>query len=271
MNKITDDGVHFKSHLDGSMHFFTPEVSMEVQQKLGSDIIMAFDYCPPGDCSKKELERASDLTHQWTRRAYDYLKTNDNMYNHQQTLFPIIQGGVDKNERLKCIDQMLPFVDGGIAIGGLSVGEKKEPMFDTVQLLGESIPEKYACYLMGVGKPTDIVKSVLRGVDMFDCVLPSRNARNGQIFTSNGAINILNNQYKHDTSAIDKNSRIEFANEYSKSYLRYLFQINEILGIRIATLINIAYYSDLMKQIRFEINNDTFVKWSKNYLDQHTG
>ena len=271
MNKITDDGVHFKSHLDGSMHFFTPEVSMEVQQKLGSDIIMAFDYCPPGDCSKKELERASDLTHQWTKRAYDYLKTHDNLYDHQQTLFPIIQGGVDKNERLKCIDQMLPFVDGGIAIGGLSVGEKKEPMFDTVQLLGESIPEKYACYLMGVGKPTDIVKSVLRGVDMFDCVLPSRNARNGQIFTSNGAINILNNQYKHDTSAIDENSRIEFAKEYSKSYLRYLFQINEILGIRIATLINIAYYSDLMKQIRFEINNDTFVKWSKNYLEQHTG
>ena len=159
MNKITDDGVHFKSHLDGSMHFFTPEVSMEVQQKLGSDIIMAFDYCPPGDCSKKELERASDLTHQWTKRAYDYLKTHENLYNHQQTLFPIIQGGIDKNERLKCVDQMLSFVDCGIAIGGLSVGEKKEPMFNTVQLLGESIPEEYARYLMGVGKPTDIVKS----------------------------------------------------------------------------------------------------------------
>ncbi len=269
MNKITDNGVHFKSHLDGSMHLFTPEISMEVQQKLGSDIIMAFDYCPPADCTKTELKRASKLTHDWTKKAYDYLDTHKPLYNHGQVLFPIIQGGVDKDERTKCLEQMLPFANCGIAIGGLSVGEKKEPMFDTVHLLGEAIPKNHPRYLMGVGKPTDIVKSVLRGIDMFDCVLPTRNARNGQLFTSEGIINIINSKYKHDISPIDENSNIAFAKEYSKSYLRYLFQINEILGIRIATLINIAYYFDLMNQIKFEINNHTFVKWSEDYLKKY--
>ena len=269
LNKISDEGVTFQSHFDGSSHFLTPEISMEIQRSLGSDIIMAFDYCPPANCTKRELKRASELTHDWTKRAYDYLDTHKPLYNHTQILFPIIQGGIDKDERLKCLEQMLPFANSGIAIGGLSVGEKKEPMFNTVHLLGEAIPENHPRYLMGVGKPTDIVKSVLRGIDMFDCVLPTRNARNGQLFTSEGIINIINNKYKHDISPIDENSNITFAKEYSKSYLRYLFQINEILGMRIATLINIAYYFDLMNQIKFEINNHTFVKWSEDYLEKY--
>lgn len=269
MNKITDNGVDFKSHLDGSMHFFTPETSMEVQRKLGSDIIMAFDYCPSADCSKKELKRASRLTKDWTKRAYEYMNDQSPLYGHSQTLFPIIQGGIDKEERLKCLDQMLPFATCGIAIGGLSVGEKKDPMFDIVNLLGTHMPKDQPRYLMGVGKPTDLVKSILSGIDMFDCVLPTRNARNGQIFTHEGSINILNSQYKDDTSPIDKKSSIVFAQEHSKSYLRHLFKVNEMFGIRIATLMNIAYYFDLITEIKSEINNNSFVKWSEDYLKRY--
>ena len=269
MNKITDNGVDFKSHLDGSMHFFTPETSMEVQRKLGSDIIMAFDYCPSADCSKKELKRASRLTKDWTKRAYEYMNDQSPLYGHSQTLFPIIQGGIDKEERLKCLDQMLPFATCGMAIGGLSVGEKKDPMFDIVNVLGTYMPKEQPRYLMGVGKPTDLVKSILSGIDMFDCVLPTRNARNGQIFTHEGSINILNSQYKDDTSPIDKKSSIVFAQEHSKSYLRHLFKINEMFGIRIATLMNIAYYFDLIAEIKFEINNNSFVKWSEDYLKRY--
>ena len=269
MNKITDNGVDFRSHLDGSMHFFTPETSMEVQRKLGSDIIMAFDYCPSADCSKKELKRASRLTKDWTKRAYEYMNDQSPLYGHSQTLFPIIQGGIDKEERLKCLDQMLPFATCGMAIGGLSVGEKKDPMFDIVNVLGTHMPKEQPRYLMGVGKPTDLVKSILSGIDMFDCVLPTRNARNGQIFTHEGSVNILNSQYKDDTSPIDKKSSIVFAQEHSKSYLRHLFKINEMFGIRIATLMNIAYYFDLITEIKFEINNNSFVKWSEDYLKRY--
>ena len=164
---------------------------------------------------------------------------------------------------------MLPFSTCGLAIGGLSVGEKKDPMFDIVNTLGKYMPKEQPRYLMGVGKPTDIVKSILSGVDMFDCVLPTRNARNGQIFTNEGPINILNSKYKDDTSRIDAKSSILFAQEYSKSYLRHLFKVNEMLGIRIATLTNIAYYFDLIDEIKFEINNNSFVKWSEDYLKRY--
>ena len=269
MNKITNDGVNFRSHLDGSEHFFTPEKSMEVQRQLGSDIIMAFDYCPPADCSSQELKRASHLTEKWTRKAYEYLSDKNSIYEHNQTLFPIIQGGIDHEERLKCLKQMIPFSKCGIAIGGLSVGEKKEPMLDIVELLGKEMPKDQPRYLMGVGKPTDLVKAILRGVDMFDCVLPARNARNGQIFTHDGVINIMNSNYAHDTSPIDKNSSIKYAKTFSKSYLRHLFKVNEMFGLRIATLTNIAYYMDLINEIKNEINNNTFVKWSNKYLKKH--
>ena len=269
MNEITDDGVNFRSHLDGSEHLFTPEKSMEVQRKLGSDIIMAFDYCPPADCSSRELKRASFLTEKWTRLAYEYLSDKEGIYGHEQTLFPIIQGGINPDERIKCLEQMLPFAECGIAIGGLSVGEKKEPMLDIVELLGSKMPKDQPRYLMGVGKPTDLVKAILRGVDMFDCVLPARNARNGQIFTHEGVINIMNSNYTNDTSPIDKYSSIEFAQIFSKSYLRHLFKVNEMFGLRIATLTNIAYYLDLMHEIKNEINNNTFVKWSDKYLKKY--
>ena len=269
MNKITEKGVNFRSHLDGSEHFFTPEKSMEVQRQLGSDIIMAFDYCPPADCSNKELKRASRLTEDWTRKAFQYIENNPNIYGHSQTLFPIIQGGIDKSERIKCLEQMLPFAKCGIAIGGLSVGEKKEPMLDIVELLGKKMPSEQPRYLMGVGKPTDLVKAILRGIDMFDCVLPARNARNGQIFTNDGVINIMNSKYKHDLTPIDSNSSIEFAKQFSKSYLRHLFKVNEMFGLRIATLTNIAYYFDLINEIKNEINNNTFVKWSEKYLKKN--
>ena len=269
MNEITDTGVNFRSHLDGSEHFFTPEKSMEVQRQLGSDIIMAFDYCPPADCSKKELKRASTLTEKWTRQAFEYLQDKSSVYGHNQTLFPIVQGGIDPDERIKCLNQMMPYATCGIAIGGLSVGEKKEPMLDIVELLGNNMPKNQPRYLMGVGKPTDLVKAILRGVDMFDCVLPARNARNGQIFTHQGVINIMNSAFTNDTTPVDEHSSIEFARIFSKSYLRHLFKVNEMFGLRIATLTNIAYYLDLIHEIKNEINNNTFVKWSDKYLKKY--
>ena len=268
MNEITSKGVKFKSHLDGSEHFLTPTKSMEIQRYLGADIIMAFDYCPPGDCSKSELLRASDLTNIWTKEAFEYLQKNQSIYGHNQTMFPIIQGGTSIEERKKCLEQMIPFATCGIAIGGLSVGEKKDPMLEVVEFLGKEMPKDQPRYLMGVGKPTDLVKSILRGVDMFDCVLPARNARNGQIFTHDGVINILNSQFSNDTSPIDSKSSIKFAKDFSKSYLRHLFKVNEMFGIRIATLTNIAYYFDLISEIKNEINNNSFVKWSSNYLNK---
>ena len=268
LNKIEKAGVTFQSHIDGSKHFFSPIASMEVQRILGSDIIMAFDYCPPANCSLKELRLASSYTEQWTKEAFSYLKSSNSLYEHQQIMFPIIQGGINLEERSKCLDQMLPYAECGLAIGGLSVGEKKEPMLDIVEFLGNEMPKNQPRYLMGVGKPTDLVKAILRGIDMFDCVLPARNARNGQIFTHDETINIHNSKYKNDHQPIDMKSNISFAKNFSKAYLRHLFKVNEMFGYRIATLINISYYFDLIEEIKSQIKENTFLNWSKEYLNK---
>ena len=188
LNKISDEGVEFQSHLDGSYHSITPEVSMEIQRALGSDIIMAFDHCPPGKASNKEVIEAVDRTNKWFKRCKKYLQNNPSYYGHSQTLFPIIQGGVNHKLRKISIDGLAEHADFGIAIGGLAVGEEKNAMFDTIEYCDSLLPKDRPRYLMGVGRPTDIVKSIRSGVDMFDCVMPTRNGRNGQIFTSNGTI-----------------------------------------------------------------------------------
>ncbi len=266
LNKISDEGVEFQSHLDGSYHSITPEVSMEIQRTLGSDIIMAFDHCPHGKASKKEVIEAVDRTNKWFKRCKKYLQNNPSYYGHSQTLFPIIQGGVNHELRGISIDVLAEHADFGIAIGGLAVGEEKNAMFETIDYCDSLLPKDRPRYLMGVGRPTDIVKSIRLGIDMFDCVMPTRNGRNGQIFTSNGTINITNEKYKNDHSLIDENSNHAFGRMFTKSYVRHLFNVKEILGLRIASTLNISFYISLIKNIQELIRSGEFDEWSKSWL-----
>jgi len=268
LNNITDNGVEFQSHLDGSRHLFTPEFSMEVQRNLGADIIMAFDECPPGDSEQGKILKAVDRTTKWMIRCSDWLKENPELYNYKQTIFPIVQGAVNHELRKKSIEELIPFSTCGMAIGGLAVGEEKNAMIDTVDYCNTILPKDQPRYLMGVGKPSDLIHAVRYGVDMFDCVIPTRNGRNGHIFTSNGVINIKNEKYKNDFSPIDVNSSHEWGKIFSKSYVRHLFNINEILGLRIASTLNLGYYLNLMKTIRLEIQAGTFSQWSVQMLNQ---
>ena len=241
---------------------------MKIQRNLGADIIMAFDECPPADSDLNTLQNAVDRTSNWMRRCVKWLQNNPSLYSYGQTIFPIIQGGINKSLRKQSIDELLPYAECGIAIGGLAVGEEKRAMMDTIEYCTEFLPSSQPRYLMGVGKPTDIIKAVRRGVDMFDCVMPTRNGRNGHIFTSNGVINIRNQKYKEDFSELDSNSSHKWGKQFSKAYVRHLFNINEVLGIRIASTLNLAYYQNLMLSIRKEINNSTFSDWSQTNLKE---
>ena len=266
LNKITDDGVEFQSHLDGSRHMFTPEFSMKIQRNLGADIIMAFDECPPGDADDKTIRDAVDRTTRWMKRCTKWLKENPIFYDYEQTVFPIIQGTVNHELRAKSAEELIPFSTCGMAIGGLAVGEEKNAMFDTVEFCDTVLPKDQPRYLMGVGKPSDLVQAVRCGVDMFDCVMPTRNGRNGHIFTSEGVINIKNEKHKKDLSSVDPNSSHTWGRTFSKSYLRHLFNINEVLGLRIASTLNLSYYLDLMAAVRKKITDGNFDSWSKSLL-----
>ena len=266
LNQITDDGVEFQSHLDGSRHMFTPEFSMEIQRNLGADIIMAFDECPPGDSDDKTIRDAVDRTTLWMKRCTEWLKENPIFYDYEQTVFPIIQGTVNHELREKSAEELIPFSTCGMAIGGLAVGEEKNAMFDTVEFCDTVLPKNQPRYLMGVGKPSDLVQAVRCGVDMFDCVMPTRNGRNGHIFTSEGVINIKNERHKKDLSSVDPNSSHTWGHTFSKSYLRHLFNINEVLGLRIASTLNLSYYLDLMAAMRKKITDGNFDSWSKSLL-----
>ena len=266
LNTISDDGVEFQSHLDGSRHTFTPEFSMEIQRKLGADIIMAFDECPPGDADEKTIKNAVERTTQWMRRSNNWLKENPELYNYGQTVFPIIQGAGDHSLRQLSAEQLIPYSTCGMAIGGLAVGEEKNVMLDTVEFCHELLPKDQPRYLMGVGKPSDLVQAVQRGVDMFDCVMPTRNGRNGHIFTSKGVINIKNEKHKDDFSPLDPHSSHPWGQSFSKSYVRHLFNINEILGLRIASTLNLVYYLDLMSTMHEEIKGNNFERWSRSIL-----
>ena len=268
LNKISDDGVEFQSHLDGSRHMFTPEFSMEIQRNIGADIIMAFDECPPGDSEKKIVEKAVERTTKWIERCHRWLKKNQELYNYKQVLFPIVQGSINHRLRKKSIEELIPFSTCGIALGGLAVGEEKNAMLDTIQYCTELLPKDQPRYLMGVGKPSDLLHAIRNGIDMFDCVLPTRNGRNGHIFTSNGVINIKNEKYKHDFSSVDESSSHPWGAKFSKSYVRHLFNINEILGLRIASTLNLAYYLNLMRDAREKISEGSFNTWSNSLLRQ---
>ncbi len=267
LNKITDDGVEFQSHLDGSKHFLTPEKSMEIQRNLGADIIMAFDECPPGNADIVTIEKAVKRTKIWIDKCQQYLRENSPVYNWEQTMFPIVQGGVFPELRRRSAEDMIPYTKCGIAIGGLAVGEEKSAMFDMIELMNELLPKDQPRYLMGVGTPTDLIHAVRRGVDMFDCVIPTRNGRNGQLFTSFGRINIRNEKCKFDFKPIDENCNCETCSNFTIAYIRHLFNINEVLGMRLATIHNLHYFLNLMELMRFHINKGDFQSWSQNYLN----
>lgn len=266
LRTITDDGVVFKSTLNGTEHEMTPEKAMRIQRMLGSDIIMSLDVCPPGDAPGDEVAGAVRRTTAWANRCYDYLRETPGFYGKEDTFFPILQGGIHQDLRRRSAEDLLPLSHIGIAIGGLAVGEEKSAMFDTVSLMDHLLPRERIRYLMGVGKPQDIVRAVRLGMDMFDCVIPTRNARNGQLFTWNGPLNVLNEKHKSDFSPVDENCPCYTCTTFSRAYLRHLFNLNEILGLHLASLHNVAFYLGLMRRIRREIEGGTFLSWSRKFL-----
>jgi len=270
LNKISNEGVEFKSHLDGSSHFLTPEKSMEIQQNLGADIIMAFDECPPSDADLTTIQNAINRTNIWIDRCKRYIKDNPSVYNWEQTMFPIVQGGVLSKLRKQSAEDMIPYAQCGMAIGGLAVGEEKSAMFEMIELMDELLPRDQPRYLMGVGTPSDLIQAVSRGVDMFDCVMPTRNARNGQFFTSFGKVNIRNEKHKFDFNPIDGNCTCETCSNFTRAYLRHLFNMNEVLGLRLATIHNLHYYLNLMELMQEHIQKGDFQNWSQNYLNNLT-
>ena len=260
LNKITDDGVEFKSHLDGSKHFFSPEKSMEIQNKLGSDIIMAFDECSNYGVTYEYAREALERTEKWLDRCIAYHK------NDKQMLFPIVQGNFFTDLRLKALDKVKGVADVGFSIGGLSVGEPKELMYKIMDDMAPNYPEDKARYLMGVGSPDCLVEGVIRGIDMFDCVLPTRIARNGTAFTSTGKIVIKNGAYKEKFEPLDKECDCYCCKNFTKAYLRHLFNVDEILGAQLLSIHNLRYLTNLMEQIKQAIREDRLLEFRDEYF-----
>ena len=268
--KIEERGVTFKSHIDGSTHIFTPENVIEIQKKIGADIIMAFDECTPYPCDYNYAEKSMNLTHRWLDRCIKQFLNTSNHYDYNQTLFPIVQGSVYKDLRVKSANYIAKKDLLGNAIGGLSVGEPAEEMYKMVESVCSILPKNKPRYLMGVGNPINLLENISLGVDMFDCVMPTRNGRNGMLFTWDGIINIKNNKWINNFDPIDQNSDIFVDKIYSKAYLRHLFNVNEILAKQIASIHNLAFYVNLMKKAREKIILGEFASW-KNQLVKKLG
>ena len=268
LNKITEDGVTFKSHLDGSKHHFSPERSIEVQHALGADIIMAFDQCPPYPSTRDLTAQATDRTHRWAQRCSDYHGQAGDP--NAQSLFGICQGGVYEDLRVASAQEIASLDFPGIAVGGVSVGEPTEMMRAAVEWSVPHLPSDRPRYLMGVGTPVDLVESVARGIDLFDCVLPTRLGRNGSIYTSIGRVNIKGSRYAEDAGPVDPHCDCAVCRRYSAAYLRHLYKCNEILGCRLATYHNLAYYGNLMRSIRNSIDEDCFPVLRRQITDLHS-
>jgi queuine tRNA-ribosyltransferase len=264
--KLTDEGAIFKSHIDGSRHVFTPENTIDIQRIIGSDIIMALDECAPWPCDYKYVKKSVDLTHQWLDRAIVRFRETDPLWRNEQFLFPIVQGGIfDDLRKLSAEKAALAGLEGN-AIGGLSVGEPAEEMYRIIEIVNEILPEDKPRYLMGVGTPVNILEAIERGIDMFDCVIPTRNGRNGMLFTSEGTINIRNRKWIDDFSPIDPDGPSIVSLYYSKAYLRHLVMSGENLGAQIASIHNLAFYLKLVGNAREKIKEGTFKKWKESVL-----
>jgi queuine tRNA-ribosyltransferase len=263
VRKIKEEGVTFRSHIDGSKHLFTPENVMDIQRTIGADIIMAFDECTPYPCDYIYAKKSIEMTHRWLKRCCERFDNTEPKYGYSQTLFPIVQGSVYKDLRVKSAEVIASFEREGNAIGGLSVGEPAEEMYAMTELVCDILPEQKPRYLMGVGTPVNILENIALGVDMFDCVMPTRNARNGMLFTKNGIINIKNEKWKNDFSAIEDDSDLTADKFYTKAYLRHLIHSGEMLGAQIATLHNLHFYLWLVKEARNKIISGEFYDWKK--------
>lgn len=261
--KIKEEGVKFKSHIDGSYHFFTPENVMEIQRTIGADIIMAFDECTPYPCDYNYARRSMKMTHRWLDRCVNHLEKVPVKYGYDQAFFPIVQGSCYKDLRQQSAEYIANSNQVGNAIGGLSVGEPAEEMYAMTEVVCEILPEDKPRYLMGVGTPINILENIALGVDMFDCVMPTRNARNGMLFTANGTINIKNKKWEDDFSPIDEMAITYVDTEYTKAYLRHLFAANEYLGKQIATIHNLGFYMWLVREARKHIIAGDFRPWKE--------
>jgi queuine tRNA-ribosyltransferase len=266
--KITEDGVKFTSHIDGSKHFFTPENVMDTQRIIGADIIMAFDECTPYPCDHRYAKKSMELTHRWLSRCINRFDSTEPLYGYNQTLFPIVQGSVYKDLRMQSAETIASFEREGNAIGGLSVGEQVEEMYEMTELVCDILPKDKPRYLMGVGTPVNILECIALGVDMFDCVMPTRNARNGMLFTSKGIINIRNEKWKNDFSPIDQDGITYVDTYYSKAYLRHLTISKEILAAQIASIHNLGFYLWLVGEARKHILEGNFKPWKDKMVKQ---
>ena len=263
LRKITEEGVHFRSHIDGSKHFISPEKAMEIQNALGSDIMMAFDECAPYPADREYVKNSLERTTRWLKRCKEAHKNTEN-----QALFGIIQGGMYKDLREQSAKEVLAIDLPGYAIGGLSVGEPKHLMYEVLDYTVPLMPEDKPRYLMGVGTPCNILEAVHRGIDFFDCVMPSRNARHGNLFTWHGKMNIMNEKYRDDAKPIDENCKCPACQHYSRAYIRHLFKAQEMLAMRLCVMHNLYFYNNLMAQIRKALDNDTFEEFYNKYIDR---
>lgn len=266
--KIVEEGVKFKSHIDGSTHFFSPEGVMDIQRTIGADIMMAFDECTPYPCEYNYAKKSMDMTHRWLKRCCDRFDSTQGKYGYDQTLFPIVQGSTYKDLRIQSAETIASFNREGNAIGGLSVGEPAEMMYEFTELVCDILPADKPRYLMGVGTPANILENIALGVDMFDCVLPTRNARNGMLFTSQGIINIRNERWKSDFSPIDETIGGYASTFYTKAYLRHLVHSGEMLGSQISSVHNLTFYLWLIKQAREHIIAGDYLAWKDKMVKQ---
>ena len=266
--KIKEEGVRFKSHIDGSYHFFTPERAVEIQRAIGADIIMAFDECTPYPCEYNYAKSSMERTHRWLKRCFEADKALPQLYDYEQTLFPIVQGSVYSDLRKESAHFIASMEAPANAIGGLSVGEPADEMYAMTDEVCAVLPEDKPRYLMGVGTPINLLENIALGVDMFDCVLPTRNARNGMLFTAEGTINIKNKKWENDFSPIDPAGYCFADLDYTKAYVRHLFTVNEMLGKQIATLHNLSFYLWLVREARKHILAGTFSTWKAKMVRQ---
>lgn len=264
--KLTREGAVFKSHIDGSKHLFTPENVVDIQRIIGSDIMMAFDECVPYPSEHSYASKSLDLTHHWLDRGLAHFAKTEPLYGHSQTFFPIVQGSTFKDLRIKSAEYTASKNCEGNAIGGLAVGEPAEDMYEMISVVNAILPYNKPRYLMGVGTPVNILESIALGIDMFDCVMPTRNGRNGMLFTSKGIINIRNEKWKDDFSQLDPNGTSFVDSYYTKAYLRHLVINKEMLGAQIASIHNLAFYLELVRQAREKIKEGTFLNWKNSMI-----
>ena len=266
--KIDENGVEFRSHIDGSAHYFTPERAIDIQRIIGADIIMAFDECTPYPCEYNYAKDSMEMTHRWLKRCIDQMESTSPLYNHSQALFPIVQGSTYKDLRIKSAETIADFDMPGNAIGGLSVGEPAEELYAMTDLVCSVLPKDKPRYLMGVGTPANLLECIALGVDMFDCVMPTRNARHGMLFTRNGIMNMKNAKWKNDFSPLDELGTSYVDQFYSKAYVRHLFHAKEYLALQIASIHNLAFYLWLVGEARNQIQNGTFSEWKDEMVPQ---